>query len=261
MAFCTNCGAAVSGAFCQQCGQPAGVAAAPAPAPVPQPTPAAPAPVARRTSPIVWVLVIVLGLFVLAGVAVVGAGWFVARTVQKAGLDPELMRRNPALAVSKLIANLNPDLEVLHVNEGKGVITVKEKSTGRVVTLNFDDIKQGRIVVHEEGEGKTASVEFGASAGKVPSWVPVFPGAKVEGTFAVNTAEGQGGSFAYKTSESAAKVMEFYQGALTGAGFKITTTAATGESHMISAEDEANQRTLVVTASSGSVNVVFNVKK
>lgn len=268
MAFCTNCGANVAGAFCQQCGQPASpTAAAPSIAPPPVsassgfPPPAGAVSQRRKTSPLVWVLVIVLGLFVVGGIVVVGAGIFVARTVQKAGLDPDLMRRNPGLAVSKLIAAVNPDLEVISLNEGKGVITVKEKSSGKVITLNFDDVKKGRIVVHDDVEGKMAALEIGASADKFPSWIPAYPGAKVEGTFAVNSGDGSGGSFSYKTEDAPAKVVEFYQESLGKAGFKINTTATTSESSILAAEDEATKRSLMITATRGSVHVIFGVKK
>src|ERR1700733_5329648 len=112
MAFCTNCGATVPGAFCQNCGTPvasAGAAGArppaAAPGPLPQPLPAA----QRRTSPIVWILVIVLGLFVLAGIGTIAAGYFLVHKVRQAGFDPELMQRNPGLAVSKMIATMAPN--------------------------------------------------------------------------------------------------------------------------------------------------------
>jgi hypothetical protein len=103
MPFCTTCGANVTGTFCSQCGTPAAGAAAPAAqpttaAPYTQPTTAAPytqpttaAPyaqpvpvvVVRKTSPIVWVLVIVLGLFLLGGIAVAGFVAFVAHRVHQ----------------------------------------------------------------------------------------------------------------------------------------------------------------------------------
>src|SRR6187455_2979747 len=119
MAFCTNCGANVTGAFCNQCGTPAragaGQPAAPPPpvgAAVPPGLPGA-APAKRKTSPIVWVLVIILGIFVLGFVGVVGTGLFVYSKVRQAGVDPELFRTNPGLAVSRLIAAVNPDVEVV----------------------------------------------------------------------------------------------------------------------------------------------------
>jgi hypothetical protein len=97
MPFCTICGANVTGTFCSQCGTPATGAAAPTPQPAaayppaaaaPYPQPGAPGvpPVARKTSPIVWVLVIVLGLFLLGGIAVAGFVAFVAHRVHQAGV-------------------------------------------------------------------------------------------------------------------------------------------------------------------------------
>jgi hypothetical protein len=97
MPFCTTCGANVTGAFCSQCGTPASGAAAPTPQPAAPYPPSAAAPyaqpgvpgvppAARKTSPIVWVLVIVLGLFLLGGVAVAGFVAFVAHRVHQAGV-------------------------------------------------------------------------------------------------------------------------------------------------------------------------------
>src|ERR1039458_2681912 len=81
MAFCSSCGASMDGAFCAKCGTPAGAAQA-------QPPVASPgAPLARRTSPIVWVLVVVLGLFVLCGLGAAGIGYFVLHRVRQAGVS------------------------------------------------------------------------------------------------------------------------------------------------------------------------------
>jgi hypothetical protein len=91
MAFCTACGATVTGAFCNQCGTPAagaGAGAQPAPpSPYGQPMPTGALPLARKTSPVVWILVIVLGFFVLGGIAIVGMAAFVAHRARQAGLD------------------------------------------------------------------------------------------------------------------------------------------------------------------------------
>src|SRR5206468_2299103 len=106
MAFCTSCGAQVKGAFCEQCGTPASASASapaasapPPPAPpamtppamTPPPAYQAPAyqapayqaaPVAaaasKGTSPIVWILVAVGGIFVLGIIGLVGTGMYVA---------------------------------------------------------------------------------------------------------------------------------------------------------------------------------------
>ena len=268
MAFCTNCGASVDGAFCPQCGTPAAGTAAAAPAAPPAPSayaPPAAAPAQRKTSPIVWVLVVVLGLFVLGGIAVVGTGLFVAHKVKQAGLDPDLMQKNPGLALSKLIVAANPDLEVVDVNEGKGVITVREKSTGKEVTMSFDDAKKGRFKIQSTDEsGKSATMEIGGEA-KMPSWVPKYPGAEVKGNFSANSGDGEGGMFNFNTKDAPAKIISFYTDELKGAGYKITATVSTTDSNMVSAEDESTRRTVMVTVGSGSdgstVNVVYGVKK
>ena len=209
---------------------------------------------------------IVFGLFVLGAISVVGTGLFVFHKAKQAGIDTDLMQKNPGLALSKLVVAANPDLEVLDVNEGKGVITVREKSSGKVVTLNFDDIKRGRIKVESTDEaGKSETVEFGSDSAKLPAWVPKYPGAAVKGTFAGKSGEEEGGMFNFNSKDAPAKIIGFYTDELKGAGYKINTTASTNDTSMLAAEDEANKRTVMVTVTTGSdgstVNVVYGVKK
>ena len=61
MAFCQNCGAQTSGEFCTACGAHAKTSNAPLAA-----APNAAAATPRKTSPILWILVAVLGLFAAA---------------------------------------------------------------------------------------------------------------------------------------------------------------------------------------------------
>jgi nitrate reductase NapE component len=226
------------------------------------------APVQRKTSPLVWVLIIVLGLFVLGAIAMVGTGLFIVHKVRQAGFDPELMKQNPGLAITKMIASANPDVDVLSTDEGAGKITVRDRKTGKVVTMTFDDAKQGKFSFSAQGDdGKTASLEIGAGADKLPSWVPAYPGAKVEGTFAINgnSGEGKGGTFGFSTSDAPAKVMSFYQDKCKELGIDIKMTTHTNEGGMILAADESDARTLQVTVGSGSggtsVGVTYGMKK
>lgn len=260
MAFCTNCGASVNGAFCQQCGTPAGVAA-PAAAPVPPPPVAAvpgvpPGAVApKKISPIVWVLIVLVGLFVVGGMLVAGAGYFFVRSVAK----------NPASTFGAVIRAANPNLDVISVNEDTGTITVKDKTNGKIITLNFDDVKKGRIKIDADDNGKTASFEIGSGADKIPSWVPSYPGAKVQGNFAGKNGEEEGGMFSFNSSDAPEKIIGFYTEELKSAGFKINTTATTADTNMVAAEDEGTKRNVVVTVGKGSdganVSVVYGTKK
>jgi nitrate reductase NapE component len=268
MAFCTSCGASVTGAFCKQCGTPVSAASAsPAPVPAPQPAAAGAVPVQRKTSPLVWILVIVLGLFVLGGIAVVGTGLFIVHKVHQAGFDPELMRQNPGLAITKMIAKANPDVDVLSTDEGAGRITVRDKKTGKVVTMTFDDAKNGKFSFSAQGDdGKTASLEFGAGADKVPSWIPSYPGAKAVGTFAVNgnAGQGNGGAFSFNTSDPPAQVMSFYQDKCKEQGINVKMVTTTANGGMILAADEGEKRSLQVIVGSESgetkVQVIYGLK-
>ena len=155
MPFCQSCGAQMNGAFCAACGTRAKTGDAPAAQsamPPQAPMQAAPVVVASKTSPLVWILVAVAGLFVLGIISVVGTGFFVIHKAKEAGFDSDLMRRNPGLAVAKLVAATNPDLEVVSVDDGKGRITIREKSTGKTTTVTFDEMKRGKFTFHEEGK-------------------------------------------------------------------------------------------------------------
>ncbi|MBI1786560.1 MAG: hypothetical protein HYR60_03275 [Acidobacteria bacterium] len=275
MAFCGKCGSPASGRFCIKCG--AEVAA-----PAPQAAPAAQA--ADKTSPIVWILAAVFGLFLLAGIAVVGAGYFVAHKVKQAGFDPELIKNNPGLAVTKMLAATNPDIDVVSVNEGKGLITLKDKKTGKTVTVNFEDVKQGKISFESEGEPKVTlqasgegstgalevksaegSLKIGAGgAANLPDWIPPYPGSKPEANLSMQGKEGTGGSFHFTTADPPKNVISFYDDKLKQAGFRINLTATGGEGSMLAADDASSKRTLIVIVGTDqnqtSVNVTFSSK-
>jgi hypothetical protein len=279
MAFCTVCGATVNGAFCNQCGTPVSAAAgqAQAPPPPPRQTPpvmSAPVGVAAaapsKTSPIVWVLVILLGLFVLGGLAVAGFTFFVVHKVRQAGLDPDLIRRNPGLAVGKMIAAANPDAEVIHTDDSAGTITIRDRKTGKVVTMTFDQAKNGQFkMTTQDEDGKNASVEFGGGTGKLPSWVPNYPGSTAQATFSVkgdsSDGSGEGGNFTFTTKDSASKTMSFYQDKAKEMGMKVNLTSTTEQGGMIIAADEDSKRSLTVVVGGGSgdttVNVTYGQKK
>lgn len=286
MAFCTTCGGTVNGAFCTQCGTPVSAAAgsaAPPPQPgfqaaaAPPPPPQAPQaqsyqaappmpPVmqTRRTSPIIWILVIVLGLFVLGGVAIVGTGLFVVHKARQAGLDTDLMQRNPGLAVAKMVAAVNPDVEVLHTDDGSGTITVRDRKSGKVTTLSFDDAKNGRFHFTAQDEnGKSATMEFGGSSSKLPSWIPAYPGSNPQVAFTASGSDGEGGTFSYTTTDAPAKVMQFYQDRFKEMGMKATTVMSTDTGGMVNGTDESNNRSLnaVISSESGKTNVAVTYGK
>jgi len=268
----------MSGAFCTACGtrakdiaaSPAGASSQPAPTQAP-PAQAAAAP--RSTSPIVWILVAVLGLFVLFGIAVVGGGIFLVHKAKQAGLDPELMQRNPGLATAKLLAATNPDLEVVSHDDARGLITIRQKSTGKTMTVNFDEIKRGKITFHEDGkdmtleahgDGKTGSLQMKSGSESVtigtngnatlPAWIPAYPGSSPANTFSVNGKDGASSTFQFETHDAANDVVSFYERELKKNGFEINAATANdngaSSGGLVTAKDMANNRTVLVTIGS-----------
>jgi hypothetical protein len=294
MAFCTRCGAPVSGKFCGKCGtpmtvsEPAAVPPIPAVPPVPSSspvnipgTPATP----KKRGPWLWVLAGCFGLVLIAGAVVVGTGFFVAYKARQAGLDPDLMRTNPGLAVAKMMATANPDIEVLSVDENQGIVKVREKKTGKTLTMNLSDVKSGKIVFQDDqgqtvemnakGEGENASVEIrgpkgsmriGEGAGKLPDWLPGYPGSEATGRVAFQDEEANGGSITFTTGDSVDRVASFYEETLKSRGFEVNriasgTTAQSGPT-MLVAKDPTSERTAQITiAGSGegtTVSVIFS---
>jgi hypothetical protein len=221
----------------------------------------------RKTSPIVWILAIVGSLIVLGILgAVVGVSLLVHKAKQ-AGLDPELLRNNPGLAISKLAAASNPDIQVLSTDDSAGTITVRDKKTGKVDTLTFDDVKNGHFKMSVKENGQTTSLDFsGNAAAKLPSWVPAYPGATAkEGGFSVTASgeNGEAGNIAFTTPDSAGRVQSFYEGKAREMNMQVEATVASGFGTVIKLNDPGTHHTIAVTiigAGPTTVNVTYSSK-
>jgi hypothetical protein len=221
----------------------------------------------KSTSPIVWILGIVGGLFVL-GILVVGlVVMFVVHKAKQAGLDPELMRNNPGLAISKMAAMANPDIDVLSTNDRAGTITVRDRKTGKVDTLTFDDVKNGHFKMSVQENGKTTSLDFsGGAAAKLPSWVPAYPGAVAKtGGFSITASgeNGDAGNFAFTTPDSAERIQSFYEGRAHEMNMQVEATVASGFGTVVKLTDPGTHHTIAVTivgANPTTVNVTYASK-
>ena len=216
---------------------------APAPAPIPK----------KKISPVVWVLIGIAGFMLLVAVAIVGAGIFVAKKI----VD------NPALAAATAIAAANPDVEVVSTDKDGGTVTFKEKSTGKTVTLNLDQLKNGKLSFTQDG--KEVSISANSGQAKLPGWVPPYPGAQLSGSFSARNGDEESVNVGFTTKDGAEKVVKFYQDAFKGSGLKVTNTStqeATGTTTaMIAAESEDGRRSVVanVTSVGGETTVGLSV--
>ncbi|HSW49356.1 MAG TPA: hypothetical protein VLH09_04235 [Bryobacteraceae bacterium] len=279
MAFCTNCGSSMEGPFCPKCGARAG---APAPQPVQPaapapvtPTPVAPPPSAppKKTSPLIWVLVGCGGLVVIALLVLFALGFFVSRKASEFG-------KNPGFAAARMIASMNPNVDVVKADESTGKITLRDKKTGKTVTLDFQDIQKGRISfegadgervdIRGGGEGAAGSVtvegrdgtmRFGqGSLSSVPSWVPRYPGAEFAGTFAMQSGNDSGGTFQLKCNDSVSQVAAYYEREMRNAGMKVEKHSMQADNRSVQTvvgSDDGSGRSVTASVGSGEGGTVI----
>lgn len=251
MAYCTNCGAPMEGLYCTQCGARSAEGGEPvsgAPPPSGSPPSGASSPASPgKSKTLMYVLFGCGGVLVVALAAAIALGLFVR---QKAG-D---VGRNPAMAAAKMVAALNPDIEVVSADEASGRITLREKKTGKTITMDFRDVQKGRISfegdggerveIESEGEGKSGTFrmktpegELRAGAGSLaslPSWVPVCPGAAPGEAFSAQSVEERTGTVHLKCRGPVEEVAAFYERQLKAAGMKVQRQAVlAGEANMV----------------------------
>jgi uncharacterized protein YneF (UPF0154 family) len=206
-----------------------------------QPVPGAPVP-KKGTSPLIWILAGCGGLIVIAILVLLVGGYFVAHKVKGYA---DMAKKNPAMAAAKLMVSVNPDLEIVSEDDDKGTITVRDKKTGEEITMNAEDIKQGRLKfknkkgeeVTFEGSGESGkegfkiktdkgTMAFGNAQGEAPpSWVPAYPSAKAIASTRESTDEGFTGTYSFQTSDSGGAVLAFFEKELKKAGFSVERTS------------------------------------
>jgi hypothetical protein len=226
---------------------------------------------AKKGLPIwAWVGIGCGGLLILVLIVVMAAGFFVANKVKDVAADFE---DNPAMATARMIVKLNPELEEVSTDEEAGTITVRNRKTGEEITVNFEDIEDGKLsFTTDEGEVKvdasqldesgsmTVTSEDGSvvfatgkpSAKDLPSWVPMYPGTEPSSRHSMRTETTLSGGFEITTDDAVADVLEFYRSELESAGYEISVNTYTQddtEGGMVNGNNEAEQRSVVVILS------------
>jgi hypothetical protein len=255
------------------------------PQPVPPPPGAPPqTPAKKGMGPLGWILIgcgglIVVGGLIFGGLMMAG-GYFLKNKAAE-------FEKNPAFAAAKLAVQVNPDLEIVSTDEAHATLTVKNKKTGEVATFNAEDAKNGHFVFKskegtatfdasgKEGvmkvttdKGETAT--FGAGAPQnLPSWLPVYPGGTVQGTFDTTNAEGRSAAFTVTSTDPADKVLDYYESQLKSAGLKVDKTTmssnnqTSGGTLTAKSDDEKRQASVIIGSANGqtSATITFQEKK
>ena len=250
------------------------------------PTPPAPgyAPPPQKSNALKWILIGIGAFFVVVVVCLLALSLFVVHKARQAGLDPDLIKRSPGLALAKMAVAANPNVEMVSANEGRQEITIRDKQTGKVVTMSFEDAKKGNFVFKADGKEATISangangtfevksdegtVKIGGNA-KVPAWVPDYPGSEPQSAFSSQGKDGNSGSFVFKTNDGSDKVVKYYQDQFQSSGLKVTSniTSQNGRSSagMLVAEDSSSKHTITVIIAPDSnqtgVSVTYATKQ
>ncbi len=162
-----------------------------------------------------WLLI---GVVVFAFLAVVGISVITYLFVKKA----EQVVKNPLSAIVQMAALANPDLDVLDVNEKTGKVTVRDKKTGKTVTIDGDAIKDGKISI--DTDDGHAVIGAGADV-KTPDWIFLPGGAKIISGMTADSSSGAGGVIVFNTQESLASAKSFFEDKYKSAGYEESVSS------------------------------------
>ena len=234
----------------------------PATPPPPPPSPAAPPPPPKPAQgsnrTLIIVLCIIGGILVLIGGCVATCTYVVSKKAKQYSREAQ---RNPQLAAISLAASLHPDIQIVSKDEAAGKITLRNKKTGEVVTLDTNDLSSGNMskaleqfakgmkptassapTVAREPESAPSAAEPSAEEKpaeatisparaaaqaavmkKFPDFLPVYGGAKTLDTTLNTFAGNTVGNYTFATSDPPETVADFYEKKFTAAGFTILT--------------------------------------
>lgn len=186
-------------------------------------------------SPLAWVGIGCGVILVVGMIAMMAGGYFLKKKVEQ-------FSENPTMAAAELIVRANPELELVSKDADNATLTIKNKKTGEVITINAKDIEEGRLTFEtDQGtttvdasgqDGSTLTVTddkgqtstFQATSGSVedlPSWVPAYPGGTTLGSYDTKGPEGRNAAFTVTTQDPPDQVIAFYEAQLEGQGFSV----------------------------------------
>lgn len=207
--------------------------------------PESPAPKKKGLSALAWVGIGCAVLVVVGAIAVsVGLG-YLGHKVKQFG---EEAQKNPAMAVARVLAATNPDIELVDSKSDDKKITFRNVKTGEEMVVNAEDVEKGKISFETKdgkmtvdtngGDNGTMTVTTkegkavfrgGAGAGAdIPDWVPRYPGAEAAGAYTAQTAEGEGGAFSQSTSDGPKEVLDYFTKTLKDGGYEIQMQQSAG---------------------------------
>lgn len=102
-------------------------------------------------------------VLIVVGFVVAGTG-FVAFKAKEAVED---FQKNPEEATAKLIAFANPDLELVETDSEARTVTFRNTKDGKDFTVDYDDIKDGKLTIQTPEGEMTFNAEQGEDGGSL----------------------------------------------------------------------------------------------
>ena len=228
--------------------------------------------------PVAWIAIGCAGVLVVVSIVAVVGGLFV---FNKAKDLADEMVEDPILASAKLLSAANPEVELVEADKDNQRVTFRNTKTGEEYTVDYDDIREGRIhlsssegtmtvdVEENEGDGErltvtsqegTTTFDTGDRAADLPGWLPVYPGSEPEGTFKSETPDGYAGAYTIRTEADRGELIDYFAAELERAGLEIRSRTTMPDVDMLLAVSSDEARTATVTASTeeGEVSVMVN---
>jgi len=222
-----------------------------------------------------WFAIGCAGLAVLVLVVVIALGAFAVKKVHEVAGDFE---KNPEMAAARLVVKVNPELELVSENEDDGTMVVRDKKSGKEITVDVSKLAKGNFSFEtEEGhveisadedngrltiESEKGKVVIGGEDSELPSWVPVPEGIEAESQFAMSDDASSKGGASLKGDLDVETLKTFYEKALADAGFKVKKNSFSGEGQPMltlqgSGGPEGRTITVTITKSEGKVNAMI----
>jgi hypothetical protein len=129
------------------------------------------------------------------------------------------------------------------------------KSDTKVYSNGKDSVAVSQSGDHMTVTGSNGEkVEFGSgtnATANTPSYLPLYPGAKVTASFTGSGKDGAGGMVSFQSSAAPADIINFYKPKVTAAGMAQTASMEMGATTTYAAANETSKRSVSVTATKG----------
>lgn len=195
----------------------------------------------RTLHPLAWVGIGCAVLVVVGAVAVFALGLFAKNKISDFA---DAVENNPVGTAARAYAAVHPDIEFVAADEETERITFRNKETGEELTVDYADLKEGRLVL-EDGEGRQTRLEgsegsgvsvttdegttrFGAGGDEdIPSWVPRVDGVELSSAYSSVTG-GSAAGMIQATGIPNEQIFEGYRERLSAEGWEIASEQSVG---------------------------------